>query len=265
VATYRLTVEYDGSGFEGWQVQLGDHRTVQGVLEAAIAQVTRETVRVMGAGRTDSGVHAEAQVAALVLETPREADALRRALNGVLPEDVAVQACAEVPDGFQPRHAVRRKLYRYRIWNGAERSPLRRRRSHWVRAALDIGAMRAAAAALQGSHDFAAFQTAGSEVASTRRRLDRVEVLGKAGGELLIEVEGPGFLRHMVRIIAGTLLEVGFGRRSADEMLEILASCDRARAGRTAPASALTLVRVDYDDASRAGSGGRSSRTPTQG
>jgi tRNA pseudouridine38-40 synthase len=251
VATYRLTLEYDGSAFEGWQLQPGDHRTVQGVLEAAVAQVTREQVRVQAAGRTDSGVHAEAQIVALVLETPRSATALLRALNGVLPADVAVRDCAEVPEGFDPRYAATRKFYRYRIWNGAERSPLRRERWHWVRAPLDVGELRDAAAALVGSHDFAAFQAAGSDVTSTQRRLDRVDVVGEAGGELVVEVEGSGFLRHMVRILVGTLLEVGLGRRSAAEIPEILAARDRARAGRTAPAAALSLVRVDYDGASR--------------
>jgi tRNA pseudouridine38-40 synthase len=251
VATYRLSLEYDGSAFEGWQVQPGDHRTVQGVLEAALAQVTREEVRVLAAGRTDSGVHAEAQIVALVLEAARDAAALMRALNGVLPADVVVRGCAEVPEGFHPRYAATRKVYRYRIWNGAERSPLRRDRWHWVRAPLDVDALRDAAAALIGPHDFAAFQAAGSDVTSTKRRIDRVEILGEAGGELVIEVEGSGFLRHMVRILVGTLLEVGLGRRSAAEMPEILASGDRRRAGRTAPAAALTLVRVDYDEALR--------------
>jgi tRNA pseudouridine38-40 synthase len=247
VATYRLILEYDGGDFEGWQSQPGEHRTVQDVLEAAVAQVTGEVVRVLAAGRTDSGVHAEAQVAVLVLGAPREAAALLRALNGALPPDVAVRDCSEVPEGFHPRFAARGKLYRYRIWNRAERSPLRRDRSYWVRAPLDVGAMRAAAAELLGEHDFAAFQASGSQIVSTRRRLDRVDVLGEAGGEIVVEVEGPGFLRHMVRILVGTLLEVGLGRRRAEGMTEILAGRDRTRAGRTAPAAGLTLVRIDYD------------------
>lgn len=250
MSTYRLTLEYDGSDFEGWQVQPGDHRTVQGVLEAAVARVTHEQVRVRAAGRTDSGVHAEAQIAALSLETPLEPEALLRALNGVLPEDVAVRDCQAVHDEFHPRFQAKNKLYRYCIWNGAERAPLRRSRSLWVRAPLDVAAMRVAAAALLGTHDFTAFQAAGSELESAQRRLDRVDLLGEAGGELLVEVEGPGFLRHMVRIIVGTLLEVGSGRRRPDEMHEILASRDRVKAGRTVEPRGLTLVRVDYDEVS---------------
>lgn len=257
---YRLTLEYDGAAFEGWQVQRGAHRTVQGALEAAVAQVTGETVRVHGAGRTDSGVHAEAQVASVALVSAREPEVLRRALAGVLPDDVVVRACAAVPDDFHPRFDALRKLYRYRIWNGAERSPLRRARWHWLRAPLDVQAMQRAALALEGEHDFAAFQAAGTDVATSVRRLERLEVRGTAGAEIELDAEGSGFLRHMVRILTGTLIEVGLGRRAPESMTGLLEGRDRTQAGKTAPAHGLTLVRVDYPDEFADPRSGRKSR-----
>lgn len=246
MATYRLTLEYDGRDFEGWQVQPGERRTVQGVLQAAVTRVTGESARVVGAGRTDAGVHAEAQVASLVLEAAPEADALGRSLNGVLPEDVAVRACERAPDGFHARYDARGKLYRYRVWNARSPSPLRRERVHHVRSPLDLRAMREAAAHLVGRHDFRSFQAAGSAVRTTVRSVERLDWSGAPGDELRLEVEGEGFLRHMVRIVVGTLLEVGLGRREAASLPAVLAARDRTRAGRTAPPQGLTLVRVLY-------------------
>ena len=247
MATYRLTLEYDGSAFEGWQVQPAGRPTIQGALEAALAQVTGERVRCVGAGRTDAGVHAAGQVAHVALEAARDPDGLRTALNGVLPEQVAVLACAPVPDGFHARFGATGKLYRYAIWNGETPSPLRAARSHWVRRPLDLAAMEAAATLLVGTHDFAAFQATGSEVATSVRTLARAEVLGVSGGDVAIELEGRGFLRHMVRIVAGTLIEVGVGQRAPGSLTDALAGRQRALAGRTAPARGLTLVRVDFD------------------
>jgi tRNA pseudouridine38-40 synthase len=192
-------------------------------------------------------VHAEGQVAGAWVETELSPPQLARALNGVLPPDLAVVACEPAPEGFHPRYAARAKLYRYRIWNGACRSPLRQARVHWVRTPLDVAAMRAAAALRVGTHDFASFQAAGSDVATSVRSLTRLEVSGEAGGDVEIEVQGDGFLRHMVRILAGTLIDVGLGRRAATSIPALLAARDRSRAGRTAPAQALTLVRVEYD------------------
>jgi tRNA pseudouridine38-40 synthase len=246
VARYRLSVEYDGRGFEGWQLQPGGHRTVQGALHEALARVTGEAARAVGAGRTDAGVHAEGQVAGVALERDVDPVWLRRALNGVLPADVAVTACEPAAEGFHARYDARSKLYRYHVWNGPERSPLRAARSHWVRTPLDVAAMRRAARLLEGTHDFRAFQAAGSEVRTTQRTLLRLELRGAAGGDLELWVEGDGFLRHMVRIVAGTLIEVGLGRREAGSMPGLLATRERRRAGRTAPGHALCLVRVSY-------------------
>lgn len=244
--TFRLTLEYDGADFSGWQVQPGASRTVQGVLEGAIARVTGERARVVGSGRTDAGVHAEGQVASVALATALEPARLRRALNGVLAEDVVVRELCRASDGFDARRHATGKLYRYALWNGRERSPLRRRRALALARSLDLAAMRAGAAPLLGSHDFAAFQAAGSSVQTTVRTLRRLEITGEAGGLMELWFEGSGFLRHMVRNLTGTLLEVGTGRRDPQGMTALLATRDRSRAGRTAPAWGLTLVSVSY-------------------
>ncbi len=241
----RLVLEYDGTEFDGWQVQAAG-RTVQGELEAALAAIVGRPVRVVGAGRTDAGVHAEGQVASGVLETALDAETLQRALDAHLPRDLAVVGLDWAPPGFHALRDARGKLYRYAVWNGCTRSPLRARRAAWVRSPLDVAPMAAAAEGLLGTHDFAAFQTAGSDVRTTVRSLTRLEVSGKRGGEIRFDVEGSGFLRHMVRNLVGSLLEVGRGRREPGWIAAVLAGCDRRAAGPTAPARGLTLVRVDY-------------------
>jgi len=244
--TFRLTLEYDGSEFAGWQSQAQGERTVQATLAAALAEIAGGPVRVTGAGRTDAGVHAEGQVAAAAFETRLAPETLLRALNAHLPRDLAVVDCALAHDGFDPRREARGKRYRYDVWNGAAPAPLRRRRFHHVREVLDVGAMQAAAAPLLGRHDFASFQAAGSSISDPVRSLTRVEVAGASGSEIQFWFEGDGFLRHMVRNLVGTLLEVGVGRRPAGSMAALLAARDRTQAGPTAPARGLTLVRVDY-------------------
>lgn len=244
--SFRLTLEYDGRDFAGWQVQPGGRRTVQGTLEAAVQRITGHAVRVAGASRTDAGVHAEGQVAGLRVPTRLGADGLARALNGVLPRDLTVVAAAIAPESFDARRDARSKLYRYAIWNGAAPSPLRAGRSLRVERRLDLAAMREAAALLRGTHDFASFQAARSGGQTTVCTLSRLDVTLVAPGELALFVEGDGFLRHMVRILAGTLVEVGRGRRPAGGLPAVLVARDRRAAGPTAPARALTLVRVFY-------------------
>jgi len=246
MATLRFTLEYDGTDFEGWQSQPEGHRTVQDTLEAALRSVTGERVRLVAAGRTDAGVHAEGQVAGAKLETSMACAELQRALNTVLPRDLAVVRIEEQPDGFHAQHQARSKLYRYRIWNGSWPSPLRDRRSHWLRTPLDVAAMGQAAHGFEGRHDFASLQTSGSEVRDTVRTLYRVEVAGSPGGEICVDVEGSGFLRHMVRNLVGILLEVGRGRLEPASVPTLLAARDRGAAPAAAPARGLTLVRVDY-------------------
>jgi tRNA pseudouridine38-40 synthase len=246
--TFRLTLEFDGAEFEGWQVQPNGRRTVQGELEIALARVTRERVRPVGSSRTDAGVHAEGLVASVRLETALEPERLQRALNAALPDDVAVREVAIAPDGFDARRDAIGKLYRYALWNAPERAPLRRRRALCLLRALDLERIRFAAAQLVGNHDFASFQGAGSEVTSAVRHLRRLDVTGAAGDAVDLWFEGSGFLRHMVRNLAGTLIEVGSGRRDPEGMTALLASRDRRLAGPTAPPHALTLVSVTYPD-----------------
>jgi len=246
VPNYRFTLEYDGAGFAGWQAQAGGQRTVQDEFEAAIERVTGQRLRVVAAGRTDAGVHALGQVVSARIQTELQPTVLQRALNQVMPEDLAIVAAERAADDFHARYSAVGKLYRYRVWNAATRSPLRSARAHWVARKLDVSAMSKAAGAFVGRHDFAALQAAGSEVESTLRTLKRLEVEQEPPGELVFWAEADGFLRHMVRNLVGTLLEVGSGRRPVDSITELLACGDRRRAGPTAPAAGLTLVRVFY-------------------
>jgi len=244
--TFRLVLEYDGRDFEGWQAQAGERpaRTVQGVLAEALASIGCPAAKIQAAGRTDAGVHAEGQVASIELERALEARALLRALNARLPRDVAVTGVAEVAPGWHATDAARAKLYRYRIWNGAVRSPLREGGFAWIPEPLAVDRMRAAAAAFVGTHDFSALRAAGSSARTSVRTIRTIELTGEPGHEIVLEVLGEGFLRHMVRNLAGTLIEVGRGRFEVDEMARILDSRDRGRAGPTAPAHGLVLVRV---------------------
>lgn len=244
--TFRLVVEYDGTDFEGWQTQAGERaaRTVQGTLEEALQALARGPVRLRGAGRTDSGVHALGQVASARFVGRLTARDLLRALNGRLPRDLAVLAVDEVPPDWDALREARGKHYRYQIWNGRLRSPLRARRWTWLAETLDLEAMEVASREFVGRHDFAAFQGAGSPTKTTVRLLESFEIAGRAGGEIHMDVRGEGFLRHMVRNLAGTLIEVGRGRWSRAEVREILASRERVRAGPTAPAVGLSLIAV---------------------
>lgn len=241
---YALTLEYDGTAFEGWQRQPEGHRSVQGVLEEALADLDGQPVVVRGAGRTDAGVHAEGQLAAAALQLELAPERLVRAINARLPEDLAVREVVRAPEGWNPRFVKGWKRYRYQCWNGPCASPLRARRFAHVPRRLDPVAMQRAARDLEGLHDFKAFQGRGSSVTCTTRRLFELRVEGEAGGEIFIEARGDGFLKHMVRNLAGTLIEVGLGARAVDSMPELLATRDRREAGRTAPAHGLVLVEV---------------------
>jgi tRNA pseudouridine38-40 synthase len=244
--TFRLVLEYDGSGFEGWQIQSGTRpsRTVQGTLGEALESITGKPGRIRGAGRTDAGVHAWGQVASVIVRTDLAAKVLARALNARLPADVAVVGCDQVLAGWDALREARGKHYRYQIWNGAQRSPLHAGRWAWIREGLDVEAMTEAGALFVGTHDFASMQAAGSDVKTTIRTITSFGIHGTSGGEIVLDVEGKGFLRHMVRNLAGTLLEIGRGRWQAIRVESILASLDRRQAGPTAPAEGLVLVRV---------------------
>lgn len=245
--TIRLTLQYDGTSYVGWQRQ-AEGTSIQQLLEDALLPIEGARVVVHGAGRTDAGVHALGQVASLTLTAAIEPATLSRALNAVLPEDVRVTAVTEVDAGFHARFSATGKVYEYRILNAPYATPFLRRYALHVKAPLDLDAMRAASAALLGEHDFSAFQAAGSDVHTAVRTIHRLEWLpGSSPDEPLVMcIEGDGFLRHMVRNIAGTMIEIGRGRWPPASLAGILASRDRRRAGNTAPAHGLFLQRVHY-------------------
>jgi tRNA pseudouridine38-40 synthase len=242
----RFTVEYEGGAYQGWQVQPGGP-TVQEVLEQALATALREKVRVRGAGRTDAGVHACGQVAAVrVTHVPPDLDRLQKSLNALTPDDIAIRDVAVVDDAFDPRRDARSRVYEYRILNARAPSPFWRRYAWQVGLPLDVAAMDAAAASLLGEHDFAAFCAADSEpVRSTVRRVleSRVHSVPPL---LVYRVEATAFLKHMVRNIVGTLVEIGLGQRPPDALADVLAGRDRTRAGATAPPHGLMLIAVRY-------------------
>jgi|SRR5579862_968179 len=244
----RLTVEYEGTAYQGWQLQPGGP-TVQEVLERALATALREPVRVRGAGRTDAGVHACGQIAAVrVTRVPEDLERLRKSLNALTPDDVAVREIAIVDDAFDPRRHASSRVYEYWILNAPAPSPFWRRYAWHVPEPLRIDAMNVAAAALVGEHDFAAFRGADAEpVRSTVRRAleSRLE---RTDAVLVYRIEATAFLKHMVRNIVGTLVEVGRGLRPPDVIGALLAGRDRTRAGATAPPHGLVLVEVRYRD-----------------
>ena len=245
-ARYKARVEYDGTDFAGFQVQPAA-RTVQGELEAALARICDGSrVRVDGAGRTDAGVHALGQVIAFTDPRGRPAEELARALDALLPRDVAIHTVRRVPDGFHPRHAARYREYRYTVWNGP-RSPLRERFALGVRDPLDTAAMARAGSVLVGRHDFSAF---GAVDRQPVRTLYGVRVR-REGRLVTIDVRGDAFLRHMVRRIVAALLLVGRGEVEVSAVAEALASRQPAFHGAVAPAKGLCLRRVVMGRAAR--------------
>ncbi len=242
----RLTVEYDGTDFAGWQRQ-ANADTVQGHLEQALERLLGHPTRVSGASRTDAGVHARGQVAAFSTERSIPTEGMRRALNTTLPPAIAVSELTEVDPSFHPRFAATGKHYRYQWWLRRDRAPRWRHRAWHHPRPLDIEAMRAGAQHLLGEHDFSAFRAVGCASKSTRRRLDSVTFTEPEPHLLALDVRGNAFLRNMMRIIAGTLTEIGEGRRPADDVAALLAGGDRRRSGPTAPAHGLELMEVFYD------------------
>ncbi len=245
--TIKLVLEYDGSELSGWQRQ-ANAITVQEHLERALATLLREPVGVTGASRTDAGVHALGQVAAFRTSATIAAHGIRRGLNSQLPPSIAIIAASEAPAAFHPRLWARGKRYSYRILNRADRSPLLRKRAWHRPLPLNLEAMRVASKALEGEHDFAAFRATGCTARTTRRHIDSIAIERRQQHVLEIAVVGNAFLRNMVRIIAGTLVDVGQGRMSAEALAAVLASGDRTLAGQTAPAHGLTLMEVFYSE-----------------
>ena len=271
--TLSLTLAYDGTAYPGWQRQR-EGVSIQQLVEDALASIEGTPVTVHASGRTDAGVHALGQVASCRLRHPLACDDLRRALNARLPSSIRVMEVVERPARFHARFSATSKAYAYRIWNARVEDPFEALRAWHVPMPLDVEAMRQALPSLVGTHDFAAFQGPRSFVRDTIRtvgdaRLDdlaiapgvRSAVHVGPGRLLVLHLSGSGFLRHMVRAVAGTLVDVGVGRRTPADVVRVLASRDRREAGRTAPAHGLFLVRVEYADEAaphlEVGDGGR--------
>lgn len=242
----RLLLEYDGTDFFGWQIQK-DRRTVQGELRAAVEKVSGKTPTIIGAGRTDAGVHASGQVANFHTSSMIPARKWARALNARLPEDVSVRSVDQVDLEFHSQYAARSKIYRYRVLNRAERSALLRRDTHLVRSGLDVDAMASAARPLVGTHDFRSFGSEMSKKEKTTRTILSFDVT-RGDGTVDFLVHGTGFLYNQVRSMVGTLLEVGLGKHPPRWVETVRDARDRRQAGANVPARGLTLVEVLYDE-----------------
>ncbi|WP_343338157.1 tRNA pseudouridine synthase A [Terrisporobacter petrolearius] len=239
----KLTIQYDGTKYCGWQKQ-PKSSGIQGTIEYAIYEITREKVNIIGSGRTDAGVHALGQVANFKTNSNIPAARIPDALNAKLPKDISIIDCQEVSDDFHSRYSATGKIYRYLIYNKPYRSPLYKDISYHVRYDLDIEEMRVEAQSLLGTHEFKGFMSSGSSVKDTVRTIHNISI-EESGDLIALEVEGNGFLYNMVRIIVGTLVDIGRGR--IDKPLEeIIASQDRGEAGHTAPAHGLFLKKVHY-------------------
>ncbi len=242
---FRLTLCYEGTRYRGWQKQGNTEDTLQGRLEALLSRLLEQNVEIAGSGRTDAGVHARRQICSFRAETALSCPELLAALREHLPEDIGALALEEAEPRFHARLSCRGKTYVYRVWNSDAPCVFERRWVFPLPDMLDVPAMERAAELLCGTHDFTAFCGSGRMKKSAVRTVERIE-FAREGNELRLSFTGDGFLYLMVRILTGTLLEVGLGRRNAEEMPEILASRDRGRAGFTAPARGLTLWDVYY-------------------
>lgn len=254
---YRAVISYFGKNYVGWQRQLNG-LSVQEVLEKALTAVFGTPTQATASGRTDAGVHADGQVVHFDADTSIPPEKIPFAVNTELPDDVSMLSCEPVADTFNARFSAKRKTYCYKLYVSRHRKPmLGETRAHIV-VPLDVAAMRECAGIIEGEHDFRCFEASGSAVVNTVRTVYRVQIDAEgtflpdgrlSDGEVEIYVTGNGFLYNMVRIIAGTLVYVGTGKLTADDVREVLATGDRTRAGKTLPPQGLTLVSVEYDDA----------------
>ena len=241
---WKLTLEYDGTAYAGWQRQ-PNQPTVQGAVETAITHIVHSQTPVAAAGRTDAGVHALGQVASFQSDAAMEAWEWVRSLNGVLHHDISVQSADPMPDTFHARFSAVGKLYEYRIYHRRQRQALERGRSWHVHQSLDKEAMHTAATTLLGTHDFSSFEGALTDNTNPVCTLHRVDLI-EEGPLLRLQFQGDRFLKQMVRALVGTLVEVGLGKRQPSDLTQIIDAHDRRAAGYTAPPYGLYLVRVDY-------------------
>lgn len=242
----KMVVAYDGTNYSGWQLQ-NNAVSIEGKLNEALFSLLGEEIRVTGASRTDAGVHSLGNVCIFDTDTRMPAEKISYALNTRLPEDIVVQSSCEVQSDFHPRAGKSQKTYEYRILNRICKDPTRRQNTYFYRYPLDVEKMQVAAEYLVGEHDFKSFCSAHAQVETTIRRIYACTV-SEYADEIHIRVTGNGFLYNMVRIIAGTLIEVGAGKRQPEEMVEMLERADRSCAGPTAPACGLTMIGIEYED-----------------
>ena len=240
----KLIIEYDGTHYQGWQSQKNG-LTIQDVLEKALSQILNQKIRLNGSGRTDSGVHALGQVANFKTESALDTNALLKGANSLLPADILIKRIEGAPEGFHARFSATSRIYEYRIWNASQPSVFFRRYSWWVQTPLDVEVMHQAALYLIGWRDFSSFQGADHEKVSPEREVREVG-FRQEGPEVIFFIQANAFLRHMVRTIMGTLVEVGKGKMSHHEFVEIVEARDRTKAGKTAPAQGLFLKEVCY-------------------
>lgn len=240
----KLVVAYEGTNYCGWQIQ-PNGITIEQVLNETLSSLLGEEITVTGASRTDAGVHSLGNVAVFETHTKMPAEKISFALNQRLPEDIVVQESCQVPEDFHPRFSKSRKTYEYRIFNCRFRQPLERRTSYFYHYPLDVSAMQKAAAYLVGEHDFTSFASVHAQTNTYVRMIYALDVV-REGDMIRIRVQGNGFLYNMVRIIAGTLIQVGAGIKKPEDMESILAGKDRELAGPTAPAHGLTMIGLEY-------------------
>lgn len=239
----KVTIQYNGKNYCGWQKQ-PDSLGIQGTIENAIYEITKEKIKITGSGRTDAGVHALGQVANFKLESKIPTKNLPNALNAKLPKDISIIDCIEVDEEFHSRYSAKRKRYRYLIYNSSYRNPIYKDMSYHVKYDLDLKKMCEEAKSLIGEHDFKGFMSSGSSVNDTIRTIYDI-TLQKQDNLIILEVEGNGFLYNMVRIIVGTLVDIGRGRIK-ESLKNIIDSKERGMCGHTAPAHGLFLKKVDY-------------------
>lgn len=242
----RLTVAYDGTNYHGWQVQPGVV-TIESELNHHLSELLQEEIQVIGASRTDSGVHALGNVAVFDTSARMPAEKISYALNQRLPEDIRIQKSEEVEPDWHPRHCESKKTYEYRIYRSEFPMPVKRLYSLFTYHKLDVEKMKEAAKYLEGEHDFKSFCQIGAQVESTVRTIYQADVV-EEGTDVVVRICGNGFLYNMVRIIVGTLLEVGQGKRKPEEMQQILDACNREAAGPTAPAHGLMLMKYEFSE-----------------
>ena len=242
---YRFTIAYDGTRYYGWEHQPDQEMTIQGKLESVLSKMTGEPVEVIGAGRTDAGVHAKGMTANAFLDTAFDENGIRDYMNRYLPDDIGIREVKKAGDRFHSRYNALGKTYRYTCYVGAVKPLFDRKYVYALDFMPDVEAMKQAAEYLKGEHDFAGFCANPRMKKSTVRNVDAID-LSLKGDYLYLTYHGTGFLQHMVRIMTGTLLEVGMGKRTPESMAELLDAKKRALAGETAPAQGLCLIRVDY-------------------